>query len=322
VWQSSLDNNTWTDISGSTNRDTVVQTSGSANTYYRLKMLCTVTSSTTYSNVVTLTIRPPYQCYCSSYADGGTAGDNSDVGAFSIGSYVFNTGGPHLNNPSAVRSYTTYDGPANILTLYTDSAYAVSAYHVIKNGTHEDAKVTLFIDFNNNFVYDVPDERVWTGYTSGSNVFINSNVTIPNTAVKNVMTGMRLIINSNTGPNVPSDQACGTYPSGETEDFGVKIKDKNDATGVHSINSLSDFSIYPNPSTGRVMIQLSQNRVASETLSLRVTTITGHMVIAKDFPNTSKEFSTTIDLSGNAKGVYLVELSNGQERSTKKLMLK
>jgi hypothetical protein len=321
-WQSSPDNVNWTTIAGSANKDTLIQTSGNNNIYYRLEMNCSTSGTNSYSNVVALVIRPPYQCYCSSYAIGDIITDQSDVGAFSIGSYVFNTGGPHLNNPAATRSYTTYPGPANILTLYADSAYAVSLYHVIRGGVHEDAKATLFIDFNNNFVYDIPDERVWTGFTSSSSIFINTNVNIPASAVKNVLTGMRLILNSNTGPNVPSDEACGTYVSGETEDFGVRIKDKNAMLGVNSVSGLSSFSLYPNPTTGVVTIHLSQGKVSNEAISLRVTTITGQVVLSKEYSDTPKEFTTSVDLSGHANGVYLVELSNGSERSVKKLMLK
>jgi len=318
VWESSTDNVSWTEMAGTDSLDTVNLIAGNTSMYYRLKMICNTTNSTTYSNVVHLTVKPPYACYCPSYADGGWGVDLSDIGAFSIGNFIVNNGGPHLNNPAAIRPYTAYE---NVVYLATDSIYQVQLYHIIKNGVHQDAKVTMFMDFNNNFVYDIPDERVWTGYTSASNVFINTSVAIPANAAKDVLTGMRVILNNNTAPNNPSDLACDLYTSGETEDFVVMFKDKT-TLGTGNIPGPDfNFTIFPNPSSGRFTLK-GEGLGLGKTGEIRVTSITGQLVYSKGYDLNGSQLITEVDLSDKARGVYLVELITDGKKALRKLVLK
>ena len=190
----------------------------------------------------------------------------------------------------------------------------------MRDGNHQDAKVTLFIDFNNNFVYDTPEERVWTAYTSSTDIFINGTVDIPNTAVTNIATGMRLIINNDTGPNVPSDEACGPYFSGETEDFAVKIMPKG-SMSVPGVNGGQfSFELYPNPSTGLVSVNLSSWK-ANETATLSVYTMTGQLVHQQEMKTIQGQTQATMDLTGWSRGVYLVELRAEGQKQVKKLSL-
>jgi len=296
--------------------DTLLQTA-TVDVYYRLKMICNITGDSAYSNAEYLNVKFPYQCYCESFANGGPS-DLTDLGAFSIGNFIINTGGPHLSNPTAVNALTVRD---NLVTLYLDSIYQVAAYHIIKNATHQDAKVTLFIDFNNNFIYDIPDERVWTGFTSSSNVFINGTIVIPATAVKDVFTGMRLIINNDVNPNIPSDNACGQYTSGETEDYIVKIRDRNDPTNVPEVNKITDISLYPNPTTGAVNVKIKMPAI-EKNIIIKVYTITGQQIYQNYYQPADREFTTLIDLNDNAKGIYFVEIRVGKETVNRKLIVK
>ncbi len=316
-WQESTDGIIWTDIPGTDSMDVVNMISGTVKTWYRLAMHCGATSTSTYSLPVYLNIKAPYECYCESFANGGSS-DMTDVGAFTIGNYIFNAGGPPLNNPVAVKAHTGYPGP--VITLYTDSTYQLSLYQIMRDGNHQDAKVTLFIDFNNNFVYDTPEERVWTAYTNSTDIFINGTVDIPNTAVTNIATGMRLIINNDTGPNVPSDEACGPYFSGETEDFAVKIMPKG-SMSVPGVNTGQfSFELYPNPSTGLVSVNLSSWK-ANETATLSVYTMTGQLVHQQEMKTIKGQTQATMDLTGWSRGVYLVELRAEGQKQVKKLSL-
>src|SRR5690606_17552685 len=157
-------------------------------------------------------------------------------------------------------------------------------------------------------VYDYPDELVFTGYTSESNVFINGTLTIPNTSVTEQLTGMRLILNSDTGPNVPSDQGCGTYTSGETEDFLVKIRNKS-MVGIKDVkNGLQQFIIHPNPTKGRFLVSIREAKPGTD-LNIKITTVTGKTVLQQKLNVDRKDFSETIDLNAQAAGLYFVELS-------------
>lgn len=319
IWQSSPDNSTWTDIAGTNQQDTLLLNAPMTNTYYRLKMTCISSNDVTYSTEALLKIKPAYFCYCESYADGGAA-DLSDLGAFSIGTFVVNGGGPHLSNPGATSHYTTND---NLVTLYLDSTYSVNAYHIIKDANQQDAKVTLFIDFDNNFVYDLPSERVWTGFTNSSNVFISSTVAIPSGAVKNVLTGMRLILNNDTNPNTPSDEACGTYTSGETEDYVVMLRDKNDppSTSVPEPDDKMSLEIFPNPTDGIFNLKFVSYQPV-EKLNVRITDVTGKEIVNQQYYLPVGELIKQVDLQGYDKGLYMVEIAAERQTITRKLIIK
>lgn len=319
TWQSSTNNQTWTDIANSQDLDTFSLAAPNQSTYYRLKVICTSNNTASFSNAVLLKIRLPHFCYCPSYANGGSSGDLSDVGAFSIGTFVVNGGGPHLSNPAAVKSYTANN---SIAQLYRDSSFNVSVYHIIKDANQQDAKVTLFIDFNNNLVYDIPSERVWTGYTDATHTFINTSIMVPASAVTNTYTGMRLILNNDVGPNAPSDDACGIYYSGETEDYGVIIFEKPSTTGVTEAASVAALSLYPNPSDGQVnCTMMAHSKV--DAMHLIVTNIIGTRVYEKSFlqPSVGNEIKAILDLTAMPKGVYIVTLDAGSEKIVRKLVV-
>lgn len=317
IWQQSADGVNWTDIPGTDSLDIINIISPTASTYYRLKMMCSLSGAEDYSNQVHITIQPPYECYCPSYADGGAA-DVSDNGALSIGNFIINDGGPHLLNPAAIHSRTAYE---NVIKLAVDSTYNVQVYHTMKNNAHQDAKVTLFIDFNNNFVYDVPEERVWTAFTTANDVFLSTQVPMPANAVKDVLTGMRLIINNDVNPNTPSDEACGTYTSGETEDFAVMFKNKSELNSVGGVNMGIEFGLFPNPTSGRVTVK-GIGEVAGKAITIRITTVTGQVVFNQQYAHSGKEFTADIDLSDKARGVYLVELISEDQKTMKKLIVR
>jgi hypothetical protein len=316
-WEASTDGVNWATVPNSAGRDTLTVTVSVA-TYYRFKIFCSFTNQTTYSAKLHVSMRPFYQCYCLSYADGGTA-DVTDIGAFSIGNFVTNTGGPHLSNPNAYHRYTDYTG-AGIATLYADSSYDVSAYHIMSSAAHMDAKITLFIDLNNNEQYDAPDERLWTGYTDAGNVYIHSLVDIPATATTGVLTGMRLIINNDLAPSVASDEACGTYTSGETEDYLVMLMNKNSA-GIGQVSNVRAVVLFPNPTDGKCQVQLEAATEVKH-LEMSVTDMTGREVIHRSYEQPGRHFSTDVDLGNQSRGVYFITLKADGEKIVRKLVVR
>ncbi|XZF13004.1 GEVED domain-containing protein [Chitinophagaceae bacterium MMS25-I14] len=315
-WESSTDNgNTWTTITGSLNRDTVSPVFNGP-TWYRLKMLCSNTLDSTYSNILKINIKPAYKCYCFSMANGGV-NDSTDIGAFSIGNYVFSTGGPHIKNGSAVHGRTdnTDYGP---IVLYIDSTYEVDVYQILRSPVHADTKVTFFMDFNNNLQYDVPTERLITEFTSVQNWYLTANITIPQTVIPEVPTGMRVVMNDNVNANVPSDEACGAYTSGETEDYTVIFRK---ATGITHVSNLKDLLLYPNPTTGKFAVQLSVDKPVGS-LDIEVTNVTGQQVMVQHYSDITQKFSAELDMSTQAKGVYFVQIKGDKEIVTRKLIVR
>ena len=316
-WQYSPDGVTWGTIPGTTKRDTLTQTF-TATTWYRMRIVCLAAHDTAYSNAIKVRRGEGFECYCFSAATGGSTYDSSDIGAFTFGPFVMNRKGPHLLNPAATHSHTSYVG--DILDLYVDSTYAVGLYHVLRSKEHADAKVTLFMDYNNNHNYDAPNERVWTAYTSSSDWYITSSVKIPDVVISDVPTGMRLILNNNVSANTASDEGCGAYTSGETMDFVVRFN-RAWTSGVGSISNIENLMMYPNPSDGKFKVSFSSQHMIKN-LEISVTNMTGQEVFTKSYTNSNGEFNTEIDLSGAARGVYFVTFIADGERMIRKMILK
>lgn len=98
----------------------------------------------------------------------------------------------------------------------------------------------------------------------------------------------------------------GNYGSGASTNFN--------AEGTMSVADLNSAQahIYPNPTTGIFQVETKVNS------KIEVFDVTGKIV----YSTISKSNSNQINLSGNAKGVYLVKISDGKSVETKKLILK
>lgn len=326
VWQYSPDSNSWADIAGSAGKDTVSSII-TAQTYYRVRMVCLVTFDTVYSNVVKVAINPPYACYCYSLANGGTK-DTSDIGAVTFANFYTAPQGPHLQNQWAIEARTDWT-KLDTLHLWVDTTYQLLVYHTMKSVTHGDAKITLFMDLNSDLQYNTgpgtTNERLWTGYTTSTYFTVIDSITIPHYAFPGVLTGMRIILNNDTGPNVPSDSACGPYVSGETEDYVVMFHDPLHPwpinVGVQDPSKVSIFRVYPNPTTGTVNVNFEATRDVEEA-TITVTNVTGQVVLRKAFAHPGKSLNESLDLTHVAAGVYIVELKADDERKMNKLIVR
>lgn len=321
VWEYSPDGNSWAEVVGSQFHDSVTLTINGP-TYTRLRMICVknFVIDTTYSNIVKISINPPYACYCYSLAEGVTT-DSSDIGSFLLGNYYFtvNPPGPHLLNGSAIQMRT--DNTKTPLYLWADSTYPFMFYHIMNSANHADAKITMFMDFNNDLQYSITalnNERVFTGYTNANNFLISGFITIPHNAVPDIKTGMRIILNNDTSPNVQSDSACGAYISGETEDYVVVIRNWASA---ETISNITQMYLYPNPTDGIFNLTFNTKKPVSN-VSVSVINMLGVKVMEKYYSQNGKDFNYSLDLSNFSKGVYMVELKADEERIVKRIIVK
>lgn len=318
TWQVSGDDINWFEVNNSSNKDTINRIFTGQPLYYRLRVVCPVTDDTTFSQSALVNAKPGYKCYCYSEAIGGNNNDSSDIGSITVGSYSQGGGGSHIKNPLAYRSRTDYTDN-DPLVFYTDSVYSFHVFHTLKTVEHGDSKVTVFVDFNNNNQYDIPEERIYTGFTSVGSHTLVDNINIPYNVITDVPTGMRFILNNNVGPNVPSDEACGGYTSGETEDFIVIFR-RNFPTAVGAIGNLNGFGVYPNPTNGEFHVQFNSTEAVGE-LSIRVSTITGQEVLMLTDKHNGGAYDKAIDLSNSAKGIYFIELRTSKTKMIKKLIV-
>ncbi len=299
----------WSPVAGSTGQNTITVTGISDTTYFRFRVFCATSGLTGTSNVVRVTVKLPIQCYCPSYATGEGA-DASDAMALGIGPFVVNDGGPHLLNPIAINPYTDRTQTTTAY-LEVDSTYDLTVYHALRSGAHQDARVTLFMDFNANFQYDIPQERVFTGFTTSTAPFANGTITIPLTAVPNLKTGMRLIVNEDVAPNVPSDEACGTYFSGETEDYTIVFLPPGGLSVPRSTGPvMSSVQLFPNPATDRTSLRIDAVH-ALGTVEVTVRTLTGQTILRQAYLGNGSSFSTDLDLRDAAMCVFFVDVTGG-----------
>lgn len=317
VWQYSPDGNSWANILGSQGHDSVTQVV-TGPVFYRMRLICYNTLDTSYSNVQSVSINPAVSCYCFSQAIGGTDGDSSDIGAFYMDDIAINVGGPHLKNQEAYRMRTDY---THIATpeLWVDSSYALSIYHIMRSDDHADAKITVFMDFNANLRYDIPEERVWTTYATANHFTVDTIITIPHNAIPDAPVGMRLVLNNDVSPNIPSDSACGTYTSGETEDYVVIFR--TPLSGVNDTKNLTWMNVFPNPNEGKFTISFTATKAVSRA-TVTVSSVTGQKIQEQEYNNAGREFSQQIDLTGMPRGVYFVELRADAERYVRKVVIK
>ena len=315
-WQESADGVFWNDIPNTDGKDTLMRLFTGQPLHYRLRQVCTFTNDTAYANHK-VNLKPAYKCYCHSQSL-GTDKDSSDVGGFAIYKFEVTDGGAHLMNPRAVRKRQDYTDLQPI-EMWVDSIYQFRVFHTMPNDFHADAKVTVFMDFDNDRQYDLPGERVFTGFTNVNLHTLIKNIIVPDSVVVDVPTGLRIVINNDVAPNAASDEGCGTYVSGETEDY-MMIFRRAFPVGVHEVKGVKDINIFPNPTSGKFSLHFNSGK-GIEKVQVNVSTITGQRVMQKQYTHGGGRFLEEIDMGNQPKGVYMVELDADGERSTMKVVV-
>lgn len=318
AWKVSADNILWNNVLNSAGKDTLMRVFTGQPLYYRMQVVCDATHDTAYSAPMLVNQKMAIKCYCYSQAVGGKANDISDIGAFSLAAYSYNDGGSHLDNPKAIRKRTDYTDNTPIV-LNVDSLYKITTFHTMKVGEHADAKVTIFMDFNNDHDYDIPSERIFTGYTSVGNFTMVDNLMVPPLAIMDIPTGMRVIINNDIAPNLPSDEACGPYISGETEDYMVVFHKSFPAT-VNDPGLIHNVGIFPNPTTGKFVLQFMGTNAVND-VHVIITNVTGQKITEQTYKHNGGQFTQELDLTGQSKGVYFVEINAGSEKVNRKIVV-
>jgi hypothetical protein len=316
-------------IPGSAQMDTMKNVTITATSQFRLRVICGATNDTTYSNVVSVRAPEPYRCYPTSWAGPGGDSDSSDIGSFILGDFINPAPGvptgPHLLNPMAHQRRTDFTLMPPI-SLSSDSVYRLAVFHTMPRGFHGNALVSVYMDYNNDGDYDltVPpapftSELVYQGLTTSANFFLDTFVKMPSAVIPGVLTGMRVIVNNDTNPFGSGNTGAGNFTSGEVEDYVVIFNRTALKTGTGGL--LQNLALYPNPTEGKFTVLSDAARSISH-MDVVVSTITGQQVISRSFDNVGTHFTTSLDLSTQAKGIYFVEIRADGEKITKKLIVR
>lgn len=168
----------------------------------------------------------------------------------------------------------------------------------------------VWIDYNQNGVFETSEEMVSGSSSSSAN--LSSTFTVPTSALAGT-TRMRISMKYNAAPT-----ACETFSYGEVEDYTVNIG----APGIAGLttakianelgneNSISDLSMYPNPTDSFLNVRMADSRKGT----YRVINFLGQQVGA------GKLSENAINVSALGTGVYILEVNDGQKTTAKKFV--
>lgn len=218
--------NTWSQVN--VGLATVVNMSGmSPGTSYdvRVQTVCSGSSSAFTS---TLTFTTLSAGYCASAGSNATYEWVKRVNIGSIDRTSASDGG-------------YYNGTGMSTDVNKGSTYALK-YQAGTTGNSGNLYWRVWIDYNNNQVFEDPAERVVSKKSSSTNL-LTSNITIP-TSAATASVRMRVSMKYG-GYSTP----CLTFPYGEVEDYTINILASGSLKGTEGslIPEISDLNIYPNP---------------------------------------------------------------------------
>ncbi|NDC92506.1 MAG: T9SS C-terminal target domain-containing protein [Flavobacteriales bacterium] len=205
-----------------------------------------------------------------------------------------------INNTSAcsVGGYGNYLSTSTNLIKGNQYSITVTPDLLSQTGSaFTDDEIAVWIDYNNDSDFSDAGEQV--GYvlvgTGWSNVF---TFTVPTSAVSSAVRMRVRISYSTDGAIVP----CGQSTYGEVEDYTVNIT----TSGASLLeNDLSAITIYPNPSSDILNIDLSS--ADEEVKSISIVDITGKLIQTIDVHENTY---ISLNVSSLASGLYHVMISS------------
>jgi hypothetical protein len=112
------------------------------------------------------------------------------------------------------------------------------------------------------------------------------------------------------------------YRTNSIEDLWIRaVADISLAsTGIkEELSNIRAFNVYPNPTDGRITVDLSLDNISNVTL--RVYNPLGAKVYLENVGNVS-EFTKEVDLSGLSSGLYFIEVESPQGKEARRIMVR
>ena len=216
-------------------------------------------------------------CYCPSIP---TSNDNSGITNITINESEF---------ANEDVTYTDFSGDEDVIIYQGQLANVQVTF-----GTGYTYNTYLFIDFNDNYVFE-PTEQVFSGESLSANPTIyDASFTLADDATLGVHRMRLVTYDYNATPAVGNPCYSSSY--GVTADFNVSVQDFLSA-GQFENNS---FSIYPNPVKDVLNVNTTQN-----ISDVTVYNLLGQQVLFMNM-NTNQG---KIDMSNLASGTYLVKVN-------------
>ncbi|MFZ4399511.1 MAG: GEVED domain-containing protein [Bacteroidales bacterium] len=199
---------------------------------FAIKAWTTLTNDATVLNDTTKkTVINNLPVYCPSTA---TSTGDEDIGNVNFAGINNGVSTPVLYNTNANQMYNDYTG-LQTASIQPGMSYPISVSVIFANGGYT-GLCNVYIDYNRNGIWDLPEELAFTSVYDEINSTVSGNVVVPYNAIPG-FTRMRVVVDE-------SDMApsCGTYSWGETEDYRVNIIPPipHDA-GINKMNGIGTF---------------------------------------------------------------------------------
>ncbi|MFV0247537.1 MAG: reprolysin-like metallopeptidase [Tenacibaculum sp.] len=237
----------------------------------------------------------------------------------SSGNTTFNTSTTYVNfNTIDNLSLTKDSGYSNYKHLSTNLKkgliYPLTVHTNTAdfNQTQYTTQTVAWIDWNQNCILEA-DEKFNLGTVTANSNGITSlsplKIRIPDNAELGT-TVMRITTKFNSEE---TPQACELNFDGEVEDYSIVIEE------AIVIYGEQEAILYPNPTNGefRLTFQLSD----SKEVTVKLFDISGKLIEIKHFNYNSSLFFEEISFKSVNKGLYFLQIENGNFKSTKKLLL-
>lgn len=223
------------------------------------------------------------------------------------------TAGSWDGDPDFYIDYTSKNCLMNVHTELT-----VNQSQNIQVGFFGNAQsVRVWIDYNNNGTFEA-SELVATG----SQVAVNpatkrgnfsADFTPPATAVLDTPLRMRVLSDFTSQTTI---SACGQLNYGQVEDYSVTLRTSLATNEVKANND--DLVVYPNPvATGDKIFIKAKN---GKNLKVSISDMAGRLVAS---PDVAEEGNGIYKVNQQLeKGVYMIQISNGKDSKSSKLIIK
>lgn len=202
--------------------------------------------------------------------------------------------------------------------------------------------MTVTVDMTHTYVQDLVIQLQHPNGTDFVNLWAQEcgSENFSNTVITFDDAGAVFSCPGGTGNNVPSDtyapsdalsafnglDAQGDWTLFVADTFAGDIGSLNDLTieicAEQSLSteefSVEDFSIFPNPNTGEFTVNL--NSSSTNDITIDVFDIRGRRIYNNTYSN-SADFSEVVRLNNVQSGMYLVTVSDGDKKATKKIVV-
>ncbi len=292
--QASVDGTNWNDILAPTESDNFT-VSVTENSEYRVVLTCSENGESVTSNVVSVTLKTPFECLCIPVLDCM----DDDV----ITNVAFPDLGFTNSSTCGVDGYTDYTS----LTIPDFSAGSSVAIDVTVGSGYTSESVSVWIDYNDNGIFEASEFSL---IGTGSGSVVSGTLSIPESAPLGTHL-MRVRVAAVVGEGATGDLACDEEQVyGETEDYSITVIEEEEL-GTGSVQ-LQNILISPNPTNGVITI----SSIPAES-TVQVLDLTGRSI------STTKAkagMATTIDLKELASGTYHVLISTADGSSVQKIV--